>query len=63
MSMDDNLPLTLHVEEWEYILAACEDLSCGYKRTDPMPHCCDLNEVVPKIRRLLNISTTDDGDD
>ena len=60
--VSEKITLTLHREEWEYILAACEDLSCGYPRTDFIPHCCDLNEVVPKVRRLLGIPTTDDGD-
>lgn len=60
--MDDKLTLTLHREEWEYLLAASEDMSCGYKRTDHTTHCCDLNEVVPQIRIMLGVPTTDDGD-
>lgn len=48
--------LTLNVEEWEYVLAACEKMSCAHERTDGyLTHCCDLNEVVPKIRKLLEV--------
>ncbi len=60
---DREFTLTLHAEEWEYILAACEEMSCVYERSDPIAHCCDLNEMVPKIRRMMGIPTTDDSDD
>ena len=60
--MEELISLKLHREEWEYILAACEEMSCGYTRTDYMPHCCDLNEVVPTIRTLLDVAAPDDED-
>ncbi|WP_313429860.1 hypothetical protein [Siminovitchia terrae] len=56
-----NKQATLHVEEWEYILAACEQMSCGYERTEHLTHCCDLNEVVPKLREMLGVEVEVDG--
>lgn len=54
-AMDEYISLNLHREEWEYILSACEQMSCRFTRTDYMPHCCDLNDVVPTIRALLGV--------
>lgn len=60
VKIEEFLTLKLNREEWEHVLAACEEMSCQHNRTDFMTHCCDLNEIVPKIRGLLHVVATGD---
>ena len=56
----NRISISFERDEWEYILSACEDLSCGYRRTDPVHDCCDLNDIVPVIRKRLGIPSSED---
>ncbi|SFM35286.1 hypothetical protein [Salibacterium qingdaonense] len=61
---NEYLTLTLHMEDWEYLLAAAEDMSCGYRRSEPVHHCCDLNEPVSILRTELGYeNAADEGAD
>ncbi len=55
MESNHDLSETFNVDELGHILVACEQMSCGYTRIEIKTHCCNLNEVVPKLRKLLGV--------